>query len=147
MRRTPGARILLFAAALAVALQSGGCASLSRTGYVDDPGVSATIRTAEGESFSATLIGTENGNVVFDRSYPKTEALTVVERDGQPVVLIGSLAVGTAVDVREFDVLVRERHPFSRIDEIRVATGAYFGWGALLGAVLTYGLITLALED
>jgi hypothetical protein len=144
IRRT---RPLLLVAALALLLQSAGCASLSRTGYVHDPGVSATITTIEGESFPATFIGVENGRVVFDRSYPKTEALTVVERDGEPVVLLGRLALGTAVEIREFDIVVRERHPFSRIDEISVATGAYFGWGALLGAILTFGFIELALDD
>ena len=84
---------------------------------------------------------------MFDRSYPKSESLTVVERGGEPVVLVGRMAVGTAVAIREFDVLVRERHPFSRVEEVRVATSAYFGWGAALGAVLTYALVSLALED
>lgn len=132
-------------AAFAATLTS--CASLEMTQYFDEPGVSATIITAEGERFPATFIGTEDGRIVFDRSYPKTESLTVVERGGEPVVLVGRVAVGTAVAVREFDVLVRERHAFSRVDEVRVATGAYFGWGALVGAVLTYAFISLALED
>ncbi len=124
-----------------------GCASLETSQYFDEPGVSATVITTEGRSFPATLIGTEDGQIVFDRSYPKTESLMVVERGGEPVVLVGRLAVGTAVEIREFDVLVRERHPFSRVDEVRVATSAYFGWGALLGAVLTYAFISLSVED
>ena len=53
----------------------------------------------------------------------------------------------TAVEIREFDVLVRERHPFPRVSEVRAATRAYFGWGALVGALLTYGLVTLASEE
>ena len=147
MKRARVAHLSLLAAAVATAAGLSGCASLAMTEYVTEPGVSATIVTAEGESFPARLIGAEDGRVVFDRSYPKTESLTVVERDGEPVVLIGRLAVGTAIEIREFDVLVRERHPFSRVEEVRVATSAYFGWGALVGAVLTYGLVTLALQD
>lgn len=140
-------RVVLTAAAVASLLLLTGCASLGMTDYAPEPGVSATIVTAQGESFSATFVGIEDGQVLFDRSYPKTESLMVVERGGEPVVLVGRLPVGTAVEIREFDVLVRERHPFSRFDEIRVATGAYFGWGALVGAALTYAFITLALED
>ena len=123
------------------------CASLERTPYFNEPGVSATIITVDGDDFPATFIGTEDGDIVFERSYPKTERLTVVERDGEPVVFISRLAVGTAVEIREFDVLVRERHAFSRVEEIRVATSAYFGWGALLGAVLTCGLVSLVSEN
>ena len=124
-----------------------GCASLEITQYSDEPGVSAAIITTEGGSFPATFIGTEDGQIVFDRSYPKTELLTVVERGGEPIVYVGRVAVGTAVEIREFDVLVRERHPFSRVEDVRVATSAYFGWGAVLGAVLTYTFVSLALED
>jgi len=131
--------------AFAAALTS--CASLELSEYLNDPGVSSTIITAEGESFPATFIGIEDGRIVFDRSYPKTESLRVVEREGEPVVFVGRWAVGTAVEIRDFDILVRERHPLPRVDEVRVATGAYFGWGALLGAVLTYAFISLALED
>jgi len=124
-----------------------GCASLSATPYVPEPGVSATIHTTEGESFSATFVGVEEGHVLFDRSYPKSELLTVVERGGEPIVYVGKVPAGIAIEVRDFDILVRETHPFSRIDDIEVATGAYFGWGALAGALLTYAFVSLALED
>lgn len=147
MRRARAMRTLSALGLVVFVTMLTGCASLEMTQYFEEPGVSATIVTGEGESFPATFIGTEDGRVVFDRSYPKTESLTVVERGGEPVVFMGRWAVGTAVEIREFDVLVRERHPLSRVDEVRVATGAYFGWGALVGAVLTYAFISLALED
>ncbi len=147
MTRARTIRTLAIVGFAAFAAMLTGCASLETIRYSSEPGVSSTIITAEGRSFPATFIGTEDGQIVFDRSYPKTESLTVVERGGEPVVFVGRVAVGTAVEIREFDVLVRERHPFSRVEEVRVATSAYFGWGAALGAVLTYALVTLALED
>ncbi len=140
-------RLALLCALAAFALGPAGCASLSRTPYVTEPGVSATIHTREDERFSATVIGVDEGMLVFDRSYPKSESLSVVERGGEPVVLVGRIPVGTAVEVREFDVVVRERHPLSRVEDVEVATGAYFGWGALVGAVLTFGLVMLTVEE
>ncbi|MCD4690136.1 hypothetical protein K8S17_01600 [bacterium] len=139
--------MLLVTAAFFVVLQLTGCASLSITPYVSDPGVSATVHTSRGERFAATLIGTENGWLVLDRSYPKSESLVVVERDGEPVALYHRLPVGTVVEVRAFDVLVRERRRFSSIESVEVATSAYFGWGTLVGALLTCGLIMLTLDD
>lgn len=147
MMRARAMRTISLVGLAALAVMLASCASLEMTQYHDEPGVSATIITTEGKSFSATLVGTEDGMVVFDRSYPKSESLTVVERGGELVALVGRMAVGTAVEIREFDVLVRERHPFSRVEEVRVATSAYFGWGAVLGAVLTFAFVSLSLED
>jgi len=95
MRRTRITRTFIVIGLAALVVMPTGCASLEMTQYHNEPGVSATILTAEGRSFPATLIGTDEGQVVFDRSYPKSESLTVVERGGEPVVLVGRMAVGT----------------------------------------------------
>jgi hypothetical protein len=134
----------LFAAALAVALS--GCAATSPEQFVEEPGVTVRVTTTEGREFSGTLIGMEEGVLVVDHSLPKSEGLTIVDRDGVGVALLHGVPLGRAVEVRDVDVVVRERLAFFEVEEVDVVTRAYFGWGTAIAAVLAF-LLVKVLED
>ncbi|MBN2564082.1 MAG: hypothetical protein JXB46_00065 [Candidatus Eisenbacteria bacterium] len=104
------------------------------------------MTTTSGETFRATLVALEDGALVVERSRIRGENLRVVDRDGRRVVYVDGAPVGTALAVREVDVLVRERIEFFRIEDISVISRAYFGWGTAVAAVLAYFLVKL-LED
>ncbi len=129
--------------ALAVVLASmfalaTGCAPAGR--YVDDAGVDASMVLPEGE-ISGTLVGYEQGALLVDRAYEKSVDLRVVRHDEVDVVYIDNVPIGPAVEVRDFDVVVRERIPLETVEDARVRRRALFGWGTLVAAVLTFALV------
>jgi hypothetical protein len=94
-----------------------------------------------------TLIGLEDGALVVDHAIPKSENLEVVRRDGRDIVYVAGVATGEAVEVRDFDVVVREKFFRSEYDDARVTTRAYFGWGTAVAAVLGFLLVQLLEEQ
>lgn len=99
-----------------------------------------------GRSLSGTLIGTESNTLVLDHSIPKSPRLTIVRRNGTDVVNLDGAPVGTAVEVRDVDVVVRQRFAFFEVEDVRVVSGAYLGWGTAIAAVLAFLLVKL-LQD
>ena len=123
-----------------------GCASTSPEPFVEEPGVTVRVRTDTGRTFSGTLIGLEEGSLIVDHSLPKSGRLTVVERDGVDVVIVDGIPLGRAVEIRDIDVVVRERLAFFEVEDVDVVSRAYVGWGTAIAAVLAFLLVKL-LED
>lgn len=123
-----------------------GCAATTPEDFVGEPGVTVRIDLTSGESMSGTLIGMNDGALVVERSVPKSPNVTVVRRDGVDVVYLHGAPIGTAVEIRAVDILVRGRLAFFEIADVRVVSKAYFGWGTGIAAVLAF-LLVQVLED
>ena len=123
-----------------------GCASTRPDQFVEEPGVTVRVTTDDGRSFSGTLVGMEEGVLIVERSVPKSVALTVVDRDGREIALLDGVPLGEVTEVRDVDVLVRERLAFFEVEEVDVVSRAYVGWGTAIAAVLAFLLVKL-LED
>ncbi|MCK4915356.1 MAG: hypothetical protein KAS89_04250 [Candidatus Eisenbacteria sp.] len=123
-----------------------GCAATTPENFVEEPGVTVRIVRTSGGSFSGTLIGMDDGVLIVDRSVPKSSDITVVRNDGVDVVYRDGTPIGRAVEVRGVDIVVRERLAFFEIDDIRVVSKAYFGWGTAVAAVLAFLLVRI-LQD
>lgn len=134
-RPTGVALAVVLTSILALAM---GCAPAGR--YVDSAGVDASMVVPEGE-ISGTLIGYEEGVLLVDRAYEKSVDLRVVRLDGVDVVYLDDVPIGPAVEVRDFDVVVRERIPLETVEDARVRRRALFGWGTLVAAALTFALV------
>jgi hypothetical protein len=141
-RRLPG-----FVLAALAALVLAGCAGTSPDPLSEDPGVRVDVLLTSGEMFRANLMALEDGALVVERSRLRSENLSVVDRDGRQVVYVDGSPVGTAVMVRDVDVLVRERIGFFRIEDVRVVSRAYFGWGTAIAAVLAFFLVKVVEES
>lgn len=120
-----------------------GCAGTTPEKFVEEPGVTVRIVLTSGDSVSGTLIGMEDGVLIVDRSVPKSPHVTVVRNDGVDIVYLHGTPIGRAVEVRGVDIVVRERLAFFEIDDVRVASKAYFGWGTAIAAVLAFLLVRL----
>jgi small nuclear ribonucleoprotein (snRNP)-like protein len=118
-----------------------GCASTTPEDFVEEPGVTVRVMLKSGESMSGTLIGMDDGMFVVDHSIPKSTYVTVVRSRGVDVVQVHGVPVGTAVEIRDVDILVRERIAFFEIDDISVVRHAYFGWGTGIAAALAFALV------
>jgi hypothetical protein len=129
-----------------IAVGVSGCAGTRTDPLSENPGVRVDVSLVSGEAFGATLVALEDGALVVERSRLKSERLTVRDRDGRQVVYVDGSPVGTAVMVRDVDVLVRERIEFFRIEDVRVVSRAYFGWGTAIAAVLAYFLVKILEE-
>jgi hypothetical protein len=140
MRAIPTA--VLVAACLALS----GCAATGTRALSEEPGVRVRVTLTSGESFPATLVGLEDGELIVDRSRLKGENLRIVDRDGKRVVYLDDVPVGTAVDVRNVDVVVRERLRYYQVRDITATSRAYFGWGTAIAAVLAFFLVKILEE-
>ena len=141
------ARLILAAGLLAgfIAMLSG-CAATTPENFVEEPGVTVRIVLTSGGSFSGTLIGMDDGVLIVDRSVSKSSSITVVRNDGVDVVYRDDTPIGRAIEIRGVDIVVRERLAFFEIDDIRVVSKAYFGWGTAIAAVLAF-LLVRVLQD
>jgi len=141
------ARLILAAGLLAgfIAILSG-CAATSPENFVEEPGVTVRIVQTSGDSFSGTLIGMDDGVLIIDRSVPKSSSITVVRSDDVDIVYRDGTPIGRAMEIRGVDIVVRERLVFFEIDDIRVVSKAYFGWGTAIAAVLAFLLVRI-LQD
>ncbi len=140
-------KLILVAGLLAgfIAMLSG-CAATTPENFVEEPGVTVRIVRTSGDSFSGTLIGMDDGVLIVDRSVPKSSDITVVRNDGVDIVYQDGTPIGRAMEIRGVDIVVRERLAFFEIDDIRVVSKAYFGWGTAIAAVLAFLLVRL-LQD
>jgi hypothetical protein len=123
-----------------------GCAATAPGDFVEEPGVTVRISLTSGDSISGTLIGMEEGVLIVDRSVPKSSNVTVVRHGGVDIVHLDGAPIGTAMEIRNVDIVVRERLAFFEIDDVRVVSGAYFGWGTAVAAVLAF-LMVRVLQD
>jgi hypothetical protein len=141
------AKLVLTVCLLAASLAAfSGCAGTSPDEFVEEPGVTVRVDLTSGESMSGTLIGIEDGELVLDSSVPKSPNVEVVRRDGVDIVYLHGAPVGRAVEIRNVDIVVRERVGFFEIDDVRVVSKAYFGWGTGIAAALAF-LLVRVLED
>ena len=136
------------AAVLSVALLTAlsGCAGTTPAEFVEEPGVTVRVVLTSGGSMSGTLVGMDDGTLVVDHSIPKSPRVSVVRNDGADIVYVDDAPVGTAVEIRDVDILVRERLAFFEVADVRVVSKAYFGWGTGIAAVLAF-LLVRVLED
>jgi hypothetical protein len=142
-----GRRLFLLLALLSVTLVAlCGCAATSPGEFVEEPGVTVRVDLTSGESMSGTLVGMEDGSLVVDHSVPKSPAVAVVRSDGVDVVYLNDAPIGRAVEIRDVDIVVRERLDFFEVEDVRVVSKAYFGWGTGIAAVLAF-LLVRVLED
>lgn len=142
----PGAPAVLVLLVVVAACLVSGCAGTAPSAFTEEPGVPVHVELEGGQTFSGTLIGIDGGAVLVERSVPKSQYVSVVRRDGRDVVYVDGVAVGTAVEVRGVDILVRERLGFFEIEEMEVVSRAYFGWGTGIAAVLAFFLVQI-LQD
>lgn len=140
-------RLVAVALFVLAALGAAGCAGTSPDPVSEQPGVRVDVLLTSGESFRASMTALEEGALVVQRSRLRSENLSVVDRDGRQVVYVDGSPVGTAVMVRDVDVLVRERIAFFRIEDVRVVSRAYFGWGTAIAAVVAYFLVKVIEES
>ena len=140
-------KLVLVAGLLAgVIAMLSGCAATTPENFVEEPGVTVRIVRTSGDSFSGTLIGMDEGVLIVDRSVPKSSSITVVRNDGVDIAYRDGTPIGRAVEIRGVDIVVRERLAFFEIDDIRVVSKAYFGWGTAIAAALTFLLVQI-LQD
>jgi hypothetical protein len=137
----------LAALLLAAAAVLTGCAGTSTGVFSEEPGARVQVTMLSGESFPATLVSLEDGALIVERSRLRGEDLSVVDRDGRQVVYVDGSPVGTAVLIRDVDVLVRERLEFFMVKDVSVVSRAYFGWGTAVAAVLAFFLVHLLKEE
>jgi len=145
-RRTPTpGRLFALGAILALAAVAAGCAG-SGGRFVEEPGVPVTVLAADGAEISGRLIAYENGAFIVEHAIPKNEDVMVVMKEGEKIVYVRNVPIGVAAEIRDFDVVVRERVPVESVGDAEVTTRALFGWGTALAALLSFGLIELLQE-
>jgi hypothetical protein len=123
-----------------------GCARPGPWPYTESAGVPASLRLADGSRVSGMLLSYEPGVLVLDCEVTRSEDLTVVRRDGRDMVLLSGVPVGTAVEIRDFDVVVRRSFPRGAVESVSLVRPAHVGWGTPVAAVLGFLLFQL-LED
>ena len=138
----PIAGVLLTVAVVA----GGGCAGSPGWRYADTAGVPVSVDLAGGGILSGTLTGYAAGAFEVDHAIPKSPTTEVVRRDGRDIVYVRGVPVGIAVEVRDFDIVVRQRLQRWDIDGMRVGVRRYFGWGTGIAGVLAFFLVQI-LED
>ena len=136
-------RILIAGILVGFMTMLSGCAGTTPENFVEEPGVTVRVVLTSGDSVSGTLIGMEDGVLIVDRSVPKSPHVTVVRSNGVDIVYLHGTPIGRAVEVRGVDIVVRERLAFFEIDDVRVVSRAYFGWGTAIAAVLAFLLVQL----
>jgi hypothetical protein len=140
-------RLRLAACVCAVAALGllAGCAGSGRL-FVDEPGISADVALTDGEVISGRLMGYEGGALVIERALVKSEELTVVRKNGEAIAYVQNVPMGVAVEVRDFDIVVRQKIPLRNVEDAEVATRTLFGWGTAVAALLAFGLVQI-LQD
>jgi hypothetical protein len=129
-----------------VACALSGCAGAPAWQFAEEPGVPVQVELRYGGTLRGELVGFEDGALVVDHALPKSEDLEVVRKDGRDIVYVAGVAKGEAVEIRDFDVVVREKLRPSEYDGARVRSRAYFGWGTAVAAVLAFFLVQLLEE-
>jgi hypothetical protein len=140
-------RVSLASACALIAVAASGCAGTGGWGYADEPGVPADILTTDGQRMAGSLVELSDEAVAFDTELERGENVEVRRRSGIDYVYVDGIVRGTAVEVRDFDIVVRSRVPLKRIDELHVRTRGYLGWGTAVAGVLAFFLVQVLEEQ
>jgi hypothetical protein len=135
-----GRTVLAISVALVVVAGLSGCA-LQGGNYVDEPGVRTELKLSDGTEYTGTLVAYEQGALLVDREIARGENVRVIRKEGVDIAYVDDVPIGTAVEIRDFDIVVRERIPVNGIEEARVGKRALFGWGTLIAAAITFALV------
>jgi hypothetical protein len=133
-------------AVLALVVLLAGCAAGPGARFEGRLGVPVRVTLADSTAYAATLHGLEAGALLLDREVPKSDDVVVVRSGGVDYVEMAGRVLGTAVEVRAFDIVVRESVAPEAVSRLDVRTRAYIGWGTAVAAVLAFALV-LAIED
>mgnify|MGYP001065202456 CR=1 FL=1 len=139
-------RSLMALAALSL-LSAAGCAGTGGWDFAESPGVPAGVRTSAGETLNGTLLGLSDRSLVIDTEVERGENVEVVRRDDTDYVYVDGIVMGTAVEVRDFDIVTRRKVPVQRTEELVVRTRGYLGWGSAVAGVLGFFLVQLLEEN
>jgi hypothetical protein len=139
-------RALGSAAALGLLVLSSGCAGTSGWDFADEPGVPVDITLERGGTISGTLVELSGGAFVVDTSVDRGENVRVVRKDGVDYVYVDDVITGTAVEVRDYDIVTRERISPSELEGLSVEARGYLGWGTAIAGVLAFFLVKV-LQD
>ncbi len=131
---------------LIITFLASGCATTSGWYFADEPGVPVDMRLEGDETLSATLVELSNGTLVIDTSIERGEDVEVIRRGGVDYVYVRGVAAGTAVEIRDFDIVTRQRVPLCEADDLTVRSRGYLGWGSAVAGVLTFFLLRVV-ED
>jgi hypothetical protein len=145
----PRASLILRAAlvlCVALALCASGCASAPVWDYAAEPGVPADLHLKDGESLTGTLVELANDSVVFETSVVRGEDVEVIRRDGVDYVYVEGVASGTAVEIRDFDVVTRRSVLLRDTEELVVKSSGYLGWGSVVAGVFAFFLVPILRE-
>lgn len=131
---------------IVAALCLAGCAATRSWDYAEEPGVPADVHLKDGSSLTGTLVELSNGMLVFDSSVDRGENVEVVRKDGRDFVYVDGVVSGTALEIRDFDIVSRRRIPLREVEDLDVKSRGYLGWGSAIAGVLTFFLVPV-LED
>ncbi len=141
-----GARLPGIAAVLTFVVLLSGCAGTSGWDFADEPGVPVDVTVEHGGTISGTLMQLSGGAFVVDTRVDRGENVRVVRKDGIDYVYVDGVVTGTAVEVRDYDIVTRERISLSELDGLSVKARGYLGWGTAVAGVLAFFLVKV-LED
>ncbi len=144
-RRSRRGRLLL-GWTLVISIATTGCAMAPGWQFADDPGIPVSLSIRNQGIASGSLVAYEDGSFIFERKYDRGEDLEVLRVGDTDYVYVRGVVVGTAVEVRDFDIVTRQRISPREVGAVDVKTRAYAGWGSALAGVLTFFLV-MVLED
>ncbi len=133
-------------AVAAVLVLATGCAGTSAWDFAESPGVPAHVNLSGGGDIAGKLLEMSGGAFVLDTRVDRGENVRVVRKDGVDYVYVDGVVVGTAVEVRDYDIVTRQRIPISEIDGMSVEARGYLGWGSAVAGVLAFFLVKV-LQD
>lgn len=136
----------LAAGTVVVALALSGCGVAPGWQFAEVPGVPVSVSTGDGTRASGSLLAYEDGAFVFERTYERGEDVEVLRVDGTDYVYVRDVVVGTAVEVRDFDIVTAQRISPENVETLDVKTRAYAGWGSVIAGVLTF-FVVMVLGD
>ena len=127
--------------ALVLAVSALGCAPATGWQFADDPGIPVSISIHNQGSSSASLVAYEDGAFILERAYERGEDVEVRRLDGEDYVYVSGVVVGKAQEIRDFDIVTRQRVAPQEVTELDVKTRAYAGWGSVIAGVLAFFLV------
>ncbi len=139
-------RSALAAAVVVAGMSLAGCAGAPGWNFAEDPGVPADITLSRGGTVTGTLVELSGGAFVIDTSIERSENVRVVRKGGVDYVYVGGVVTGTAVEVRDFDIVTRQRISVGETEDLFVKARGYLGWGSAIAGVLAFFLVKV-LED
>ena len=139
--RRPRRGRLLLGWTLVLSVATTGCATAPGWQFADDPGVPVSLSIRNQGVASGSLVAYDDGSFILERKCDRGEDLEVLRVGDTEYVYVRGVVVGTAVEVRDFDVVTRQRISPREVGAVDVKTRAYAGWGSVLAGVLTFFLV------